>query len=216
MDLNKAICGMGELLRGTLGGTVALEFDLSPDARPVLADHCQVEMVVLSLAINARDAKQSGGGVRIDTRVGQGTCVKVYLTRAATEPVRALPSGPVLETAGPAGQARLLLVDDDADLLETTASALEDFGCDVTRAGSAGAALDIVERAPAFDLMASRRPGMPVVYITGYADTTAMGEIGHRPVVPKPCQPDQLAETLRRTLARSRPVIRPPLSAGLA
>jgi signal transduction histidine kinase len=31
-------------------------------------------------------AKQSGGGIRIETRVGEGTCVKVFLPRADVDP----------------------------------------------------------------------------------------------------------------------------------
>lgn len=63
------IDGMRELLARTLGPMVALKFQLNPAPVPVLADPTQVEMMILNLAINARDAMPNGGTLSISTVV---------------------------------------------------------------------------------------------------------------------------------------------------
>lgn len=58
---------LGEMLARTLGPMIALDFQLNPDPAPVLADATQVEMMVINLAINARDAMPDGGSLQIAT-----------------------------------------------------------------------------------------------------------------------------------------------------
>lgn len=58
-----------DLLSRTLGPMIALDFQLNPDPVPVLADATQLEMMVLNLAINARDAMPQGGTLVISTQV---------------------------------------------------------------------------------------------------------------------------------------------------
>ena len=58
---------MEDLLARTLGPLVKLERELNPDPAPVLADAIQVEMMILNLAINARDAMPDGGTLTIST-----------------------------------------------------------------------------------------------------------------------------------------------------
>ncbi len=60
---------MREMLVNALGPMVRLSMDLDETAVPVLADSTQLEMAVLNLAINARDAMPEGGEVRISSRV---------------------------------------------------------------------------------------------------------------------------------------------------
>ncbi|KRA80757.1 PAS domain-containing protein [Altererythrobacter sp. Root672] len=57
-----------EMLSRTLGPMIGLEFALNPDPVPVLADATQVEMMVLNLALNARDAMPDGGRLSISTK----------------------------------------------------------------------------------------------------------------------------------------------------
>jgi CheY-like chemotaxis protein len=67
IDLNSKLVGMGDLLRVTLGGTLQLKTTFAPDLWPALVDPNQIEMIVLNLAINARDAMQPGGTLTLET-----------------------------------------------------------------------------------------------------------------------------------------------------
>jgi len=59
---------MRPLLRNVLGPGIAKNFDLDPHLTPVLADPTQLEVAVLNLAINARDAMPEGGTLTISSR----------------------------------------------------------------------------------------------------------------------------------------------------
>jgi PAS domain S-box-containing protein len=59
---------MRPLLRNVLGPGIEKEFDLDPRLTPVLADPTQLEVAVLNLAINARDAMPEGGTLTIGSR----------------------------------------------------------------------------------------------------------------------------------------------------
>jgi CheY-like chemotaxis protein len=59
---------MRPLLRNVLGPGIEKKFDLDPHLTPVLADPTQLEVAVLNLAINARDAMPDGGTLTISTR----------------------------------------------------------------------------------------------------------------------------------------------------
>lgn len=59
---------MEDLLVRTLGPHIKIERELNPNPAPVLADPTQVEMMILNLAINARDAMPDGGVLTISTR----------------------------------------------------------------------------------------------------------------------------------------------------
>jgi signal transduction histidine kinase len=68
VDLNALIDGMYELLNQSLGVEIAVEKDLHADLPAVLADANQLELAILNLSINARDAMPDGGTVTIATR----------------------------------------------------------------------------------------------------------------------------------------------------
>lgn len=61
------IANMRPLLRNVLGPGIDKKFDLDDAAIPVLADPTQLELAVLNLAINARDAMPDGGTLSIRT-----------------------------------------------------------------------------------------------------------------------------------------------------
>ena len=71
----KAVCvenlinGMAELLTRTLGPSIQIDFALHAENNTVLTDATQLELAVLNLAINARDAMPGGGGLHIATAV---------------------------------------------------------------------------------------------------------------------------------------------------
>ena len=67
-DVNRLLDGMGDLLTRSLGGVVQVERRLSPALWPAVVDPDQLELVVLNLCVNARDAMEGGGTVRIATR----------------------------------------------------------------------------------------------------------------------------------------------------
>jgi PAS domain S-box-containing protein len=68
VDVNAVVAGMGELLQRSLGGLVQVETDLAVDLWQATSDPTQLELVILNLAINARDAMPEGGRLRIVTR----------------------------------------------------------------------------------------------------------------------------------------------------
>jgi PAS domain S-box-containing protein len=82
LPLNTLVRDMQELLERSVGTAVRLTYDLVPDAWPVMADANQVQIALLNLAINARDAMSDGGSLRIETG-------NLCLTDAAAE----LPAG---------------------------------------------------------------------------------------------------------------------------
>ena len=137
-------------------------------------------------------AKQSGGAFRIDSELGSGTIAALWLprapagSRAATEPV-AEPR----KARRDAPSLRILLVDDHAEVRDTTAAVLEEFGHQVTRAANGAEALDELKGGKCgCDLVISDYampnlsgteflrqvrefcPGIPALIITGYAEKT--------------------------------------------
>jgi CheY-like chemotaxis protein len=147
-------------------------------------------------------AKQSGGGVRIDTRLGEGTSVQVYLPRTTKVAER-----DTKVAGGPASclekDCVVLLVDDDDAVREVTAAILDDLGYKVIEAASGGAALERLAGGSAVDVVVldfampgmngaevereirARRPQLPVLFATGYADFDLL-EAGEDRIVRKP------------------------------
>ena len=298
VDLNEALANMRDLLQSSLGGSIQIHTVFRPGLWPALVDPTQVELVVLNLAINARDAsqvggsvtletanatvgapetaeeppageyvvvsvtdtgsgmtkdvlakafepffttkeigkgsglglsqvlgfaKQSGGGMRIETRAGEGTCVKVYLPRAAGGDVQKVSTDSLSLNSSPVKGAIILLVDDDNAVREITAFMLRELGYVVIEVGSGGAALDLLNREVDIDLVVldfampgmngmdvarqvhSKFPTVPVLFVTGYADNSELIEVSDARIIKKPFVENELASKVQAALTRSGP-----------
>jgi two-component system, NtrC family, sensor kinase len=69
IDVNKAVRTVVELSVAGLGARWSVGSELAPQFPPVTADAAQVEMALLNIAINARDAMPAGGVVIFKTRL---------------------------------------------------------------------------------------------------------------------------------------------------
>ncbi len=69
VDINALIQGMNDLLARTIGPQFAIEMDLDPAAPWAMADANQVELAILNLAINARDAMADRGMLSISSAI---------------------------------------------------------------------------------------------------------------------------------------------------
>ena len=166
-------------------------------------------------------AQQSGGGVCIESRIGEGTSVKVYLPRSSIGPARerrARPARPPPRAAPIAGRMpELLVVDDDSAVREITCAMLRELGYVVTEAGSGRQALDLLaaaglrpaaggfrhaghERRRTGRPRAGNDPGQKIVFITGYADFAALAALGEDRVVQKPFRDGELAHQVAAEL----------------
>ena len=68
VDLNALVSGMSDLLARTIGPHIAIAMELSDEAPWAMADENQLELAILNLAINARDAMGDSGRLTISTR----------------------------------------------------------------------------------------------------------------------------------------------------
>jgi signal transduction histidine kinase/ActR/RegA family two-component response regulator len=67
VDSKDLIGGMSDLLDRTLGERIRVEVDLDPDSWPIYVDSHQLENAIVNLAVNARDAMDGQGLMRIAT-----------------------------------------------------------------------------------------------------------------------------------------------------
>ncbi|SEL18995.1 Signal transduction histidine kinase [Roseateles sp. YR242] len=159
---------------------------------------------------------QAGGMARIASQPGHGTTVTLLLPASGSTPsVR-----PELITdPGTLAGASVLLVEDNEELNRVTASLLRSFSCQVVTAANAEEALKQFGSGAAFDVVLSdvvmpggmdgqalarelrrRRPGLPVVLISGYS--TALTAESIFPVLRKPASPAQLLDALAKAMGR--------------
>jgi len=73
LDANAVLSDVEKMLRRLIGEDIELQISLSRHLGRVKADRSQLEQVILNLAVNARDAMQQGGKLRIETRNAQLT-----------------------------------------------------------------------------------------------------------------------------------------------
>ena len=71
LDLAGLVIGMSELLERSLGGAVQLKLEMAAGLPQVRADENQLELALLNLSVNARDAMPNGGVIRIHAGTAQ-------------------------------------------------------------------------------------------------------------------------------------------------
>jgi len=162
--------------------------------------------------------RQSGGTVRIRSRLREGTIVQIYLPRAVET---ASSSAGHSKQGKVEGGAHILVVDDDPDVRWIIAQDLQEMGYDVTEADSGRAALAILERDAPCDLMVAdlvmpglsgldtvrlarrSRPDLKVLFASGYADLSRFGaNLSKHALLKKPFKLETLAEAVQTALQR--------------
>jgi signal transduction histidine kinase len=68
VDIGALLRGAHELLRRSLSASILIETEIDEELWPALVDANRLENVILNLAINARDAMQGQGGLKIEAR----------------------------------------------------------------------------------------------------------------------------------------------------
>lgn len=139
-------------------------------------------------------ARQSGGTLRIDSVVGRGTSMELWLPRSH-EQIKDQPHKPQEASRVESGRTMpsVLLVDDSASLRNLTAQSLRERGFEVTTAAGGAEALACIEKEPRrFDVIVtdfamplisgldvirvarSLRRNWPAIIISGYVDADAI------------------------------------------
>jgi PAS domain S-box-containing protein len=293
-DLKERIDAVHDMLVGSLRGNVALKCDIAADVWPVEVDIAELELALVNVAVNARDAMpgggvitlsalnvtlrksdgvdqlegdfvalamtdtgvgiapdvlprifepffttkalgkgtglglaqvygfshQSGGTVVATSTVGSGTAITIYLPRkhaALVKAVAAPPTQPIV-----AGHGTILMVEDNAEVADVTASLLEQLGYQVVRADNATDALNKLQRGDNIILVFSdivmpgsmngialaqeignRYPQIPVLLTSGYSDVVQTAASQLR-ILRKPFQLPALEKSIRDALEHAR------------
>lgn len=175
----------------------------------------------LGLAIVYSIVEQSQGHIEVESEVGQGTTVSIYLPQAKQVVKTVLPPAQTAPTAA-MGQETILLVEDEADVRLVTRKFLEMRGYTVLEAAQAKEALQICQQeANRPDLLITDvvmpdisgpelagqltqlYPDLKCLYISGYADEELeVYQVQNREVIllEKPFSSDVLADKVREIL----------------
>jgi signal transduction histidine kinase len=293
VEVPRLVDGMEEMLRRTLGPGIQIATDYRPDLPLIRVDPNQLELALLNLALNARDAMpyggkleiggryvatapdcppeleagqyvcivvsdtgsgmdedtlkraaepffttkgagkgtglglsmvhglaaQSGGAMRMMSQPGEGTTVELWLpvSRDAVASEAATLTGLL---SGAVRSCRILVVDDDPLVTESTAAMLEDLGHAVIEALSGQRALDMLRVGTKVDVVVTDHampgmtgtelarqirqiwPSLPVILATGYAELPN-GEDPGLPRLGKPYVQAELAAQIAKVLSET-------------
>jgi signal transduction histidine kinase/two-component SAPR family response regulator len=299
VEPDRLVAGMSDLLRRTLGETIAIETRLTGGLWRTFVDPNQLENAILNLAVNARDAmpeggrltletlnnaldaddlgqhaevisgdyvmiavsdtgtgmtreaverafepffttkdvgkgtglglsqvygfvKQSGGHVELDSAIGLGTTVRIYLPRYRLGRDQPASNGAAAAVAAGSTGESVLVVEDNDEVRASTIDSLSELGYRVLEASDAAEALRRLEAEPSIRLLftdiglpegmngrqladaAQRlRPSLRVLFTTGYASREIIhdGRIDHGvTLIQKPFTYAALAEKVRAAL----------------
>jgi PAS domain S-box-containing protein len=175
----------------------------------------------LGLATVYGIVKRTGGSINVYSEVGRGTSFRVYIPRAgAAEMVEDAPASVPLPRAG---TQTVLVVEDEDGLRELAKRLLERQGYTVLAASDADQAIQLFDQNPSIDVLltdvvmpgtsgpeltralAERRPGLKVVYMSGYTENAIVHHGVLKPGVAfihKPFTSDTLARKIREVLDR--------------
>lgn len=163
-------------------------------------------------------AKQSGGGVSIETAENAGTTIRVFLPSIARTAVPVVSVSDMPGNADADDQHRtILLVDDDPDVRSVTAMMLGSLGYSVLEAESGSEALKMLHSevdlvltdfampnmtgAELAEILKRDHPALPVMFITGFADIDIL-DVDQRLIVQKPYKEEELARKLAHALCK--------------
>ncbi|MFM2151989.1 MAG: hypothetical protein RL199_424 [Pseudomonadota bacterium] len=174
----------------------------------------------LGLSIVSEIVQEAGGGIAVESRVGQGTTFRVRLPVCEKA---AAPSAPgAVRGHGTGARGTVLVVEDEEDLLSAMRANLVRSGFDVLTANSVSEGLAVEASHPGrIDLLltdltmpggsgrelaealVSRRPGLPVLFMSGYSSDAAVFErrSGLGEFIAKPFVFDELVRRLEVLLA---------------
>jgi CheY-like chemotaxis protein len=168
-------------------------------------------------------AHQSGGEVGIESEIGRGTTVSIYVPRtdAAAAPVRIHPPTQRTESEAHVPGARILLVEDDPRVRAATVGALEDLDYEPIACSSGAEAIELF-KSHDFDLVISDvimpemtgpelirhlKTNLPrdfaVLYVTGYVGEGESDDLRGSELLRKPFTVGALASAVAAALARS-------------
>ncbi|WP_439356831.1 CHASE3 domain-containing protein [Bradyrhizobium sp. DASA03007] len=162
--------------------------------------------------------KQSGGHIKIYSEEGHGTTIKLYLPPGEGTADMAAPVAPQAE----GGAETIFVVEDDTLVRNFVTAQLQSLGYKTVAAPDSRAALQLIEAGQPFDLLftdivipggmsgrelaeevAKRRPGLKVLYTSGYTDNAIVhhGKLDDGVMLlTKPYRRNQLAEMIRKAL----------------
>jgi CheY-like chemotaxis protein len=164
--------------------------------------------------------KQHGAEIALTSEVGKGTSIQLFFPSVQALPARAKVTRPA--TGSIPSHARVLVVDDDPDVLQFMLIVLKEAGHTVTDATGGRSALDRLDQHEALDLVVldyamprmngavvareirARRPGIPILFVTGFADgESAEGELDGQEILHKPFRAQELLDRVHNLVAAS-------------
>jgi len=164
--------------------------------------------------------KQSGGFIWVESAVGKGTTFEIYLPRSEKQATAPEESGRAKQIPG--GSESILVVEDETGVRELASEFLRAWGYTVLEAKDGAEAVEMVlanqrelhllltdmvmpgmSGVELAQILRKARPGLPVIYMTGYAEFSGKnGEMaeGAAGVLQKPFSRITLLEKVREVL----------------